>query len=258
MIFDDLKNLLNSNEWPVAIDPSQICDPTSELEKTARAAGILEIIVTQNLKDSKFLDFGCGEGHVAKEAAETSGATLAVGYDIVKSDKWSSSPNLLLTDSWDEVKNNGPYDAILLFDVLDHSEQSPTEVLTGLGNLLSPNGIIYIRCHPWCSRHATHLYNEINKAFIHLVFSNEELITLGYQQANLVKVIHPIKTYKSWFETAGLTIKNQSVIRENVDPFFKDNPLVAARIKNNWPEMNKFPEFQLEQVFLDFVLFKNA
>ena len=48
-------NLLNSNEWPLAADPTQICDETSNTDKIERAQGIIEVCVNKNLKEHQIV-----------------------------------------------------------------------------------------------------------------------------------------------------------------------------------------------------------
>ena len=73
--------LLDSQDWPLATDPTQICDENSAEDKIERAQGIIEVCVNKNLKDLVVLDYGCGEGYVAYEAAQQ-GAAMAIGYDM--------------------------------------------------------------------------------------------------------------------------------------------------------------------------------
>ena len=83
--FQELKRLLNSEEWPEAVLSFQICDEKSEEEKMDRAEGLVDILIDDSLKDKKFLDFGCGEGHMAKYAS-TQETKISVGYDVAKSE----------------------------------------------------------------------------------------------------------------------------------------------------------------------------
>ncbi|NJL34796.1 MAG: hypothetical protein HC893_14275 [Chloroflexaceae bacterium] len=104
--FVSLKSLLASDAWPKAVDPNLICDQESETDKISRAEGILELLVEKDLKDRKFLDFGCGEGHVAYKALVQE-PTISVGYDIKASSHWSnfgSNNKLLFTDNYDVVE----------------------------------------------------------------------------------------------------------------------------------------------------------
>jgi len=259
-----LKNLLNSQEWPNAVENFQICDENSEDEKTDRAESVIEILIDSPLKDKKFLDFGCGEGHMAKYAS-SQGAYLAAGYDILSPQNsqfvWEQKQqNLLLSTDFEKIKNEGPYDIIILYDVLDHS-QDPVQVLKNAKSLLAEDGTIYLRCHPWCGRHGGHLYKQINKAFINLVFTEEEINQMGYKLDFSNKVFYPVMTYGGYIKDAGFTAgfaKNDPDIDfQNVENFFSENEIVKSRILRNFTSKKwskDQPVWQMSQCFLDYKL----
>lgn len=259
--FDMLKRLLDSDKWPSAVFQSQIADENSETDKRERAEGISDILLPP-LQGKKFLDFGCGEGHIAEYNSKI--AELSVGYDIKKSTKslfdWEElKEKLLLTTDFAKVQAEGPYDVILIYDVLDHVEnESMEDVLSKAKSVLSPNGNVYLRCHPWSSRHGSHLYRKMNKAFLHLVFNDEELRTLGLEIEPNQKVLYPIRTYFNAIESAGLEKQSEPEIdTQEVESFFSENPLVRSRILktfnlNQWKDEE--PKFQLSQCFLDYIL----
>lgn len=254
-----------NDKWPQAVDPLLIADPDSEEDQVSRAHGILSIVVTEPVSGN-FLDFGCGDGYVVAEAAKK--AFKSVGYDIEKSKKWDGfkpRDNQILTTSWDEVVKNGPYDTILIYDVLDHlkDEEDAVEQLKKLNQVVSNNGKIFLRCHPWCSRHGTHLYLSANRAYLHLCLDDNHLKELGYKQIHTIKVIHPLLTYERWFGKSGWTRLSYNIVSENVEPFFFQTP-ISTLIKKNWSSSHeadlasgeKFPEWQLKQCFVDNVLIK--
>jgi 2-polyprenyl-3-methyl-5-hydroxy-6-metoxy-1,4-benzoquinol methylase len=261
--FEELQGLLNTKQWPNAVNPNLICDRANEEDKVNRAEGILEVLVERDVVNKKFLDFGCGEGHVAQCAIRRK-AVLSVGYDIKAFDNWKANadPKLKFTTDLSEVEKNGPFDIILVYDVLDHIESGKQiEILQKLRNFLNPTGEIYVRFHPWCSRHATHAYHAINKAYVHLVFSAEELSQLGLTNEPNAKVVMPVATYRNWIEQSGLKIKHESVMREKIEPFFFEQPEIKQRIVSHWKGLEDklgrskgFPSFQIEQQFLDFIL----
>lgn len=264
--FDDLKELLNTEKWPFAINPSLICDITSEQDKEDRAEGILDIIIDVHLAGLRFLDFGCGEGHVVSRS-KLQNPALSVGYDIKESSRWTefAGEKTKFTSKWDEVTANAPYDVILMYDVIDHIvNEDPVTVLKRLRPLLKPGGRFFVRCHPFTSRHATHLYHKLNKAYVHLVFTDEELESMGLGMGHkVVKVIHPMITYNDYFAKAGFRLANQpQVQKEPVEPFFINTPMIAERIKSHWVTSHdealrtgrQFPFVQLEQQFADYIL----
>jgi 2-polyprenyl-3-methyl-5-hydroxy-6-metoxy-1,4-benzoquinol methylase len=266
-ILPQLINLLNSKEWPHAVDPALICDISSDQDKEDRAEGILDLIIDIHLENLKFLDFGCGEGHVVNRS-RLQKPKMSVGYDIKKSDrweKWEKTPNIHFTDNWDEVKNFAPYNIVLMYDVIDHMLELDKEIIErmqAIKKILAVGGKVFIRTHPFCSRHGTHLYHQINKAFVHLVFTEQELESLGYKQEKVRKVLTPLWEYNNIFTAAGFKVQSgPHIIKEGVESFFVNNPLISQRIKDNYKNCGnealrsgKFPLFQLEQQFVDFVL----
>ena len=260
--FDELKTLLDSSEWPNAVFEVQIADVNSEADKKERAEGIADIILP-SLDNKKFLDFGCGEGHVAEYAAKN--ANLSIGYETEKNPnsqlEWEEKKeNLLLTTDFENVKAEGPYDIILIYDVLDHAkEESMSEILERAKSVLSEDGIIHLRCHPWCGRHGGHAYRKINKAFVHLVLTEDELKEMGLDLEPNQKVFFPLDTYSKAIEEAGLVNSQEHEIDiQDVEPFFSNNPVVKERLLKlygirEWGDSGR-PAFQMSQCFVDYVL----
>lgn len=250
--FDVLKSLLMSEEWPQAAPDFLICEENEE-DKINRAEGIISYL-SQDLRDKRFLDFGCGEGHVALNAS-TSGATKSYGYDILKSGNlnWEENKeNFLLTNDFKKIKENGPYDFVLLYDVLDHAED-PIDVLNKVRQIVNENSKIFVRCHPFSSRHGTHLYRKLNKAYVQLVFTDEELTELGLTGDIKQKTYFPIVENNKWFDSSRFKSLNQDGVKTLVEDFFKDNKLVSSRITRD-VYSKAFPEHQMSQVFNDYVL----
>lgn len=259
--FNIIGDLLNSESWPEAVFPAQIADLNSETDKDERAQGISNILLPP-LDGKRFLDFGCGEGHLAAYASKE--AEYSVGYDILAPKasrfEWDApQQSMLLTTDFGSVKEHGPYDVILLYDVVDHCE-SPSELLEMAKSVLAPEGRLYMRCHPWCSRHGGHAYRFLNKAFAHLIFSEEELRTMGVELEKVVKVVRPLDTYAKMIAKAGLVLDSDlEVDHQQVESFFRDTPPIARRILKRWGVSSWSddpPEFQMSMCFLDYVLKK--
>lgn len=242
--------MIESPDWPEAVLPSLICDPNNEADKIERAGGIVETYLSQEIKEAgvRFLDFGCGEGHVVREASKH--AYVAVGYDLIA--KEDTYP--LITADFDKVKESGPYDVILLYDVLDHATD-PVDVLRKVKEVASPKAKIFVRCHPWCSIHGGHLYKKLNKAYAHLFLTNEEIQLFG--ELPKQRVVFPMFTYKGWIQDSGLVMIGEPIVdRVNLDAIFS-KPLLTERIfQQKFTELGykEFPKFQLEQTFLDYKL----
>lgn len=247
----ELRMLSKSEVWPEAVPGELICSENKE-EKMERAYGIINNTVGIDLKEKKVLDFGCGEGHtvIASASYETA---LSVGYDIKRDNgTWGNGENFIMTTEWDEVKKLGPFDAIIINDVLDHVE-SPLEELEKIKEVKSQMGKIFLRVHPWGSRHATHLYKDHNKAYLHLVFSEEELISMGLDGMKTRKIFDSIGYYHHVINESGLTILKEEKITQPIEVFFTHTNEILKRIKNNW-RSSDFKKEELEIQFIDFVL----
>ena len=243
-----LLDLLESPEWPEAVAPFLICSETEE-DKFERAEGILDYL-NFDVKDKKVCDFGCGEGHFAIQASKK--ASLSVGYDIKQSGihQWeTNSP--LLTTNLDVAIQNGPYDFVVLYDVLDHTN-NPKEALKNVLKLCHPNTEIFTRCHSWMSRHGGHLYRTLNKAWVHLVFTEEEIRLMGIEPEYCYKYYLPLLTHKAWFESCNMKRVKEDVIKSVVEPFFK-KPEIKCRLPLS-EFKGEFPEWQMSQTFNDYHL----
>ncbi len=251
----ELESLLSSSDWPLAIPEQMICDVASEEDKLERAEGILELIIGTNLTDRRFLDFGCGEGHCVIKA-DKMGAKTSVGYDISITSK--KKRGVTITENWDDVKKNGPYDTIMAYDVLDHIEkETPVEALKKIREVLADNGKAYLRMHPWCSRHGGHLYQKLNKAFAHLIITEEELATMGHKLMPNQKVMLPLYTYRNWIVNAGLKKIEENISETQPEAFFSQEKAVLDRLLslNNTKEIMTF---QMKMNFVDYVVIKNG
>lgn len=257
--FESLKKALMTDKWPEAVNPNLICQPDNENDKLERGRGIIELMVEDELKGLKVLDYGCGEGQCVIIGSEYE-PTIAVGYDIKSYDTWEKykKDNTLYTTEFQTVIDNGPYDVIILFDVIDHvKEETPESVLMKVRGLLSENGKVYMRCHPFISKHGTHLYHSLNKAYVHLVFTPEELkqiIPYPKFSEDSIGVIYPLRTYEKFIEDAGLDVVSRREMTSKVEPFFKIPKIAERIIKTAGTEA--FPEFQMGLDFVDYVLSK--
>lgn len=252
---------LLSDEWPQAVDPLQICKTDSEDDKNVRASAIFSLIVATHLydgrkpaKDKRILDFGCGEGHLVKQI-EAGKVDLTIGYDIRDSgwERWSASDRRLLTTDLDVVKLRGPYDLIVMYDVLDHAEGShPTDLLRIARACLSPGGKLVVRMHPWISRHGTHLWS-LNKAYAHLIFTESQLAEMGYVGLPTIRVTNPDAEYVQWFRDAGLRITWERQTNQQAGPIFENNPSLKSIVSSYYNHGN-IPYNLIEQVWRDFCL----
>lgn len=211
---DDFFEFDDSSDWPLAVPPILVVDSKNPDACRERARNIVDSLIDIPLKNLNVLDFGCGDGTIANEMTIRGAEVTA--YD----------PKTLLNKTWDEVVTNSPYDLILLYDVLDHMiDEEPSVALGRVGKLLKKKGKMIVRCHPWISRHGGHCYTQINRAWIHLFLTEEQLKKRGCEVIPTRKVVHPLYTYKKWIEDANLQILQEDKIVENVEEYFTNNEL---------------------------------
>ncbi len=237
----ELRDSIESTEWPVAVDAAEICYTDEAIEE--RADSILDLEIGERLDGKRFLDYGCGTGHTIR-SAENRKVAVSVGFDVNPTKFSPTIPNL--TNSFETVQQKGPYDVILMHDVLDHIVViDPIEALKQAVSVLAPGGRIYIKNHPWCCRHGGHLYQKKNKAFLHLVLEETELVRFGgiaSDCANHLKIPQPIETYEHWFSQAGLRIVDRQVQKQPVEPFFLKESVHLERLRKIWPDQSKMAE----------------
>lgn len=210
-VVKDIKAVLHSNLWPVAAADSLIV--TTEHQKLNRAKNIIASLPP--LKNQRFLDFGCGEGHCVTMAKE---AALAVGYDPLMN--WTERTDLYT--EWFEINKLRPFDTILIYDVLDHvPENVAISCLVQARSVLKPGGRIHIRFHPWTARHGTHLYTALNRAYAQFILPPEELQALGMDMSLMLPMTDPLLYYQKLIETTDLKVAEKNVIRHDLPTIFR-------------------------------------
>lgn len=247
-----IKEQLYGDQWPIAVS-DRILDQ-SDYGLLCRAHDILDLVVIEWLARLNFLDFGCGKGHISKAAVERK-TKLSVGYDPQVTAE--EGTGYFLTNDFKKVEDAGPYDVVLLYDVLDHIVgETEIEALAKVKNLLSSIGKVYLRAHPWSSISGGHLYNKLNKAYAHLVFDDVELTRLGGYQSDepTARITKPLETYRHWLQQAGFEIKIEYPVIDPVPDFFTlpQNVVVRDRLKKHWGEEDPYPHMSIR--YVDYVL----
>ena len=244
---ENIFDLIKSEEWPQALDPSTICSNQDDKHKFERGEAIVDIMLGDYIEGLDILDFGTGEGHACL-GLKNKKANKVIGYDIV--DKFITLDNVLFTTNWDQVQENGPYDIILVYDVIDHIEKiNSLEALYLMKSVLKPGGQIFLRYHPWVARHGGHFYEKINKAYIHNVLTDAELdyYTPKKDRLNIHKIFNTDQFYKSIALHSGLSILDENIHRKEIEPFFKQDKIKDRILRNcglkNFPEKNFTIEF---------------
>lgn len=221
------------DEWPEAVPAHLIvAEEAPEPEKRFRAIQILSML-DRDLTGMRCLDLGCGSGHIAIEMGNKS--DTVVGYDMVRKESWETfkDHSVHFTDSKEGWAEN-QFDFILCYDVLDHLlGEDPIEFMTWAGSLLSPQGTMMMRVHPWTSRHGSHSYETVNKAYVHLALTPEELQANGIAVDSSLRLVRPLAAYEAITKHAGLKIVHKQAITMEIDEFFGDE-LIDRINKINW------------------------
>lgn len=247
-----LQSLLDIDCWPESVPEHLMAGPTDD-DQIKRARAVLDMMLDRSMESLNFLDFGCGEGWVANEALKR-GCKLSTGYDITPNDNWEKLDHgAQFTSVYNEIPKNH-YDVIFLFDVLDHCFD-PEEVMKQVYDCVKGTGVVYVRCHPWTSRHATHLWKKgFNKAYLHLFFTWEEMHSLLGESPMFTRPEkNPIEAYNAWFKPHFNIVKFRP-IEEPVSEFFQVPAFKELLANEQGIEMSEIDTY-LERMKIQFVDF---
>ena len=249
-----IESLLAIDCWPVAVPEHYSNTKPTESDNINRANAILDMCLPANIEGKTFLDYGCGDGYIASQII-LRGAQSVTGYDIAASDCWEKlgSDKVVYTSDTGTLKK-GSYDIIFLYDVLDHAVD-PVGIMAHIKYLTAAAATVYVRCHPWTSRHASHLPKiGLNKAYIHLFLTYEEIVDLGFQPMFTRIEKDPQEAYRWWFKDFRVT--KEKPIKLWVDDFFRVpafKDLLAMEQQLDPNGVDRFLDL-MEINFIDYVL----
>lgn len=222
--------VVSDENWPRAVYDDAITEDSGVNEKRYRAMQVIGTFGV-SIAGKKILDYGCGDGFVTSEMANQADV---IGYDILENAQWSEFKKTKFTTDFAKVQSGKPYDFILLYDVLDQVKgTNPLELLVSLRECLADNGTLYVHTHPWTSRHGGELYNQLNKAYVHLALTTDELIDLGITPKHNIKVSRPMAAYEKLFTDAGFDVVSKNIKSEEVDEYIRIH-LLDRIIKLTW------------------------
>ena len=112
-----IQDLLAIDCWPEAVPEVLLASPTDKDQKN-RASAVMDMVLDRSIEKLNFLDYGCGDGWITQEAKRR-GAENAVGFDLVKSEKWKELIGPSFVHSLGALEPNF-FDVVFLYDVLDH------------------------------------------------------------------------------------------------------------------------------------------
>lgn len=254
-----VSDLMSISVWPEAVEGYLAETANNRENQINRANAVLDMMLDRSIEGMNFLDFGCGDGWIARQAL-TRGAATATGFDIKENPNWANIDKVEFTADFSKLKPSY-YDVVMLYDVLDHCEDA-VGVMQQIKSLLKFGGsVIYVRCHPWTSRHATHVYKQgINKAYIHLFLTWDEIAELlpeGETPMFTRNEKNAIDAYRWWFHEFK-TIKERVTKDVPLSQFFLVPSFKELVIQEQQLSPERVEGFfnDMEIQFVDFVLEK--
>ena len=249
-----IDSLMGIDCWPEAVAPHLITNP-SKLDQSNRAKAVLDMMVDRPLEGQKFLDYGCGEGWIAYQAIQR-GVGESTGFDIQKNEVWAGLTGPTYTSDYALLKE-GHYDIVMLYDVLDHCHD-PIDLMAKVKRVLRPDGTVYVRCHPWTSKHATHIYKQgLNKSYLHLFLNQGEIDELLGDKGTQVFTRpekKPLDAYRYWF--SQFNVKKERLVEEQVSEFFHVPAFKELLANENQIPHEEIDDFlrRMKIQFVDYVL----
>jgi 2-polyprenyl-3-methyl-5-hydroxy-6-metoxy-1,4-benzoquinol methylase len=212
-----ISDLMAIDCWPEAVPPFLMAKDASPQDQVNRANAVLDMMLDRNVEYMKFLDFGCGEGWIAQEIVKR-GVGESVGFDIKHHKTWDTIKTCEFTTKFEDLKPSH-FDIVMVYDVLDHTH-NPLALMAQIKHVLKPNGVVYVRCHPWTAKHATHLYKQgINRAYFHMFLKYHEIKEIIGQEPMFTREEkNCLEAYRWWFNE--FDIKKERMVKEPVSEFF--------------------------------------
>ena len=245
-------DLLKIDCWPEAVPGFLASKAPTDEDQVHRAAAVLDMMLEPNIEGKSFLDFGCGEGWIAQEALNR-GIVESVGYDIKADPNWNKRKANFLAD-YDSIPK-GHFDLVMLYDVLDHCED-PLDVMNKVRACMKPDGRVYVRCHPWTSRHGNHIWKQgMNRAYWHLFLCWEEIKDMIGQEPIFTRMEkNPLEAYRWWFH--DFRIRKERPMNEPVSEFFRVPAFKELLANEQQIQISEVDEFlkRMETQFVDFVV----
>lgn len=218
-----MPSISNDKNWPLAVTESNLI-------KNERSKWVRANLISSSMGDIQepILDFGCGDGHltmIIKNKEKT-----VYGYDHVYRPSWEKffdEPEIELKSTFindlDELSDI-KFGSIIMYDVIDHIERdSVTDVLDKVHSMLKDDGRLYISAHPFSSINGGHIYEEHNKAYLHMLLPDDELEKCAGYVPN-IKVVRPNAQYQKFF-AGRFNIEDKELVVNELDKWVVDNIL---------------------------------
>tara|TARA_Y100001970_G_scaffold51317_1_gene64951 strand:+ start:34168 stop:35106 length:939 start_codon:yes stop_codon:yes gene_type:complete len=159
----------------------------------------------------KWLDYGCGDGHLALMANGINFVDI-IGFDINnKKLTEANKKGLNISSSISDINSNGPYDCIICTSVVEHVE-NPLEIITSLSKNLKSNGILYLTLPVDSKKNIISHCNDLSKDRLNSTYhlGHINYFTTNQLRSILVKNgLRPYPAFSIWggFKSEGFKIK---------------------------------------------------
>lgn len=212
--------------WPIAIYEDLICRPGDELIK---AQQILNLFVADSVKNKDVMALGEYKKELTQICLEQGAAS---------------------------VNETDQYDMIIAYDTFDY--RSIPITIDSYKNKLKDNGKLYVRFHPWCSRTGGRTHTDLNMAWVHLVFTPQEMFDIfGYvPNNNVFPIFKPLEEYTK--VVSNFKVLHHNVVREDIEDFFYKDTKIIKRINSHYDKFDGLvlPSEHLSILYVDYVLGK--
>jgi hypothetical protein len=232
--------------WPKARPEHQLRENMGKWELMFEALNRASHI-SEDTTNKKVLLIGCDDPYLPDHYAAEAEMVLSYNRKTQWDDFSNNKKNLVFTDNIQDAYFKAPYDLVIYWDILDHYFEDYVtqkyELSEELGvnhknflemgkQLLRPEGKMFIRCHPWYSRHGGHQNN--NVAYNHLLIDESEYYKLQDSRDLIThRICDPVGYYKRLINSLN-PANIESCIVEN-RPESEIIQALISGIKPTWP-----------------------
>ena len=130
--------------------PDPLIDYVFELEHPEQSVrihewrGILQVVqeLTKVSSETKWLDFGCGNGGLVRHVKKEIGCPI-IGFEEGWAADQARSAGIPVLRESELAKHDGTCDVVTAIEVIEHVEE-PVEVLKRIRKLLKPGGVLFL------------------------------------------------------------------------------------------------------------------
>lgn len=172
--------------------PDPLIDYVFELEHPDRTVrihewrGILKVVqqLTTVAPQTKWIDFGCGNGGLVRHVKKVTGCQIA-GFEEGWVADQARGFGIPILSSDQLTENDGTCDVVTAIEVIEHVE-NPVEVLTRIRRLLKPGGVLFLTTGNAEPRRGKLLDWSYVVPEIHISFFEPHTMAIAMQKAGFV------------------------------------------------------------------------